>query len=1127
MAQREDTRPTVFLSSSREDAVWVQRLTKHLAVYERQIALWASSGELFVPTGEGRPRDASVLIAGSSVGVVLLSPAYLSSDYATAELHDLGRRTTAGQLTLLSLVLERCDWEQFDFLLSSELWDHGRPIGELPEGDRRWTEIAKTIARIAIERAKTPSSAGAIAAPFQFSRTARAVLERAQDLARKSQRGGVTSSCLLYGFDPSIAATDTTPGVLGNFLRRGRRYDAAFARFLKDSDGSRRQSATVVTGVTGRVSENVRSIVERAATIAGQVTDPEGVIHARHLFASLIVSSDDGKRQPVAHRRLIDLGIDPEDLRHRFREFVASHALRDDLIAWDSILGTSPSPQPIDERTSLPDTAATQPAAIYERTYSAFVPDRAIYGDRRSGTPLDDSLGVGVHAGHLAQLIAAKETHMPLSIGLFGAWGAGKSHFIDLLDEHLCAVAKSPGNAFHEKIVQIHFNAWHYLDTNLWANLVSEIFDQLFAKLDERPDATDAQINKLKEELARQSLLAAEATEALRAAENARRDAEKKLRDAIKQRQLDEGKVRALLDDLTALALGDDVRKELNEASDRLGLPKLQTSFGELEARAEEMRSLTGRTRALAFAVLAGRGSWRRGLLLVVALAMPLGVAWLAQSRAFEELLEGAGKPIVQIVATIGTLAAWLSAQVKGATAVIDKVENAYDRVKKVRAEREATDDAARAQDALAASSIAEEEARHTLRETEARMKAISAELAELAPGRQLIRFLKERIAATDYRQHLGLVSLVRRDFQQLSDLLTKAATTDDRSLPRIDRIVLYIDDLDRCRAERVIEVLEAVHLLLAFSLFAVVVAVDPRWLRQSLLDHYPRLLGGEDDPVAGSPGRVSVRPATPQDYLEKIFQVPFNLQAMERTGFSTLIEHLFPRALAPSVAAAAVASNGTNDGDAGDPGLGHAATDDDSASEAAGGATFAGASSSRASVTTPSGEPDRASDTAAVAREQSPSLPPDPRRLSLEPKEVEDLLRFQPLFETPRAVKRLANTYCLIRVGVDPNDWSDYLGTGSVPGDYRLPMLMLAVTSAFPSLARPWLRWLRESPPTAWKISQAAVDDLIVKHRDATDPAEWSRLRHSLDQAQLKDWPLPKPDALDKWVPRIARYSF
>ena len=59
---------------------------------------------------------------------------------------------------------------------------------------------------------------------------------------------------------------------------------------------------------------------------------------------------------------------------------------------------------------------------------------------------------------------------------------------------------------------------------------------------------------------------------------------------------------------------------------------------------------------------------------------------------------------------------------------------------------------------------------------------------------------------------------------------------------------------------------LEAVHLLLAFELFVVVVAVDSRWLSFSLTDELKALV---PDAAAGP------RP-TPGDYLEKIFQVPF-----------------------------------------------------------------------------------------------------------------------------------------------------------------------------------------------------------------------------------------------------------
>lgn len=206
------------------------------------------------------------------------------------------------------------------------------------------------------------------------------------------------------------------------------------------------------------------------------------------------------------------------------------------------------------------------------------------------------------------------------------------------------------------------------------------------------------------------------------------------------------------------------------------------------------------------------------------------------QRRRIENLLAGAGKTIAQLVTVIGLVSAWLGTQAKAGKELVNKLELAYDKVNAVRAQREASDDAAKAQVALAQKQKAEDLARQKLREAEEKLKNIQTELAEMAPGRHLIRFLHARATAEDYRRHLGLVSLVRKDFEQLSTLLTKS--DGDPTLPRIDRIVLYIDDLDRRRTDRVIEVLEAVHLLLAFPLFTVV-AVDPRWLRQSLLDHY------------------------------------------------------------------------------------------------------------------------------------------------------------------------------------------------------------------------------------------------------------------------------------------------
>ncbi len=84
-------------------------------------------------------------------------------------------------------------------------------------------------------------------------------------------------------------------------------------------------------------------------------------------------------------------------------------------------------------------------------------------------------------------------------------------------------------------------------------------------------------------------------------------------------------------------------------------------------------------------------------------------------------------------------------------------------------------------------------------------------------------------------------------------------------------------------RRKRCVEVLEAVHLLLAFELFVVVVAVDARWLSVALTDELRAL----------KPDRDEGRCATPQDYLEKIFQLPFWVQPLTTDGRRTLVHGL------------------------------------------------------------------------------------------------------------------------------------------------------------------------------------------------------------------------------------------
>ena len=241
--------------------------------------------------------------------------------------------------------------------------------------------------------------------------------------------------------------------------------------------------------------------------------------------------------------------------------------------------------------------------------------------------------------------------------------------------------------------------------------------------------------------------------------------------------------------------------------------------------------------------------------------------------------------------------------------------------------------------------------------------------------------------------------------------------------LPRIDRIVVYIDDLDRCPPDRVVQVLEAVQLLLAVPLFVVVVAVDPRWLLRSLTVHYHELFdaaypaGTSRDGSWGpprcntwrrssrsrSPCRRSTRPATPPWSTPSPPLAP-------GTGCRP-----WPGAPRPPLRASAAASP--------------------------------------TAATTAQGPPPPLPAAPVVERFDPLALTDDERRLIA--------LLGPPLVTTPRSIKRLVNSYGLLNAlrgsqHRTRSEQTNHAGTGSTYHPYRAAIALLGTLIAFPGLPLP-----------------------------------------------------------------------
>ena len=107
------------------------------------------------------------------------------------------------------------------------------------------------------------------------------------------------------------------------------------------------------------------------------------------------------------------------------------------------------------------------------------------------------------------------------------------------------------------------------------------------------------------------------------------------------------------------------------------------------------------------------------------------------------------------------------------------------------------------------------------------------------------------------------------------------------RSLERIIEqanyrcVVVYIDDLDRCSPDRIIDCLEAVKLFLNVKGTAFVIGADKRILEYAINKHYPKNNASNEDRNRYSPF---------SDYLEKLIQIPFKLPKLSFSEQETYI---------------------------------------------------------------------------------------------------------------------------------------------------------------------------------------------------------------------------------------------
>ena len=305
----------------------------------------------------------------------------------------------------------------------------------------------------------------------------------------------------------------------------------------------------------------------------------------------------------------------------------------------------------------------------------------------------------------------------------------------------------------------------------------------------------------------------------------------------------------------------------------------------------------------------------------------------------------------------------------------------------------------------------------------------------------KLLTFIEERTKDENYNKQLGLISWIRKDFDTLDKLLREQHGMDaekrkalvDPINPKdvklqIDRIVLYIDDLDRCNEDIVVKVLEAIHLLLAFELFVVIVGVDPRWLNNALDKKMSTLFGSNKEADRDPLLAPASQPTTSYDYLEKIFQVPFSIKPINKTGREALIKYLIKNEMEPEAPAKTGAAEIKTE---------QVATVDAGKKDETINEEPSTANLQPSTETSVIGQRSTVNESpSTVNRQPSTNAPTTDDRVTLhfKPEELLFMQQLSPLFaKTPRSINRFINIYRIIRshrslVIEDQNSANEYL---------------------------------------------------------------------------------------------------
>ena len=789
----------------------------------------------------------------------------------------------------------------------------------------------------------------------------------------------------------------------------------------------------------------------------------------------------------------------------------------------------------------------------------------------------EDQLEIMHEVQAFANLMASADLQPPLSIGLFGDWGTGKSFFMEKLHdrvEFISHEARSAGGktGIHGRIAQIKFNAWYYVDSNLWASMVTRIFDNLASFLGIKSGEEERESN-LYENLASTQEQVQVAEQAQLAIKNEITTLEEELNSLKEERQRKRKELEGVrLKHLAKTVQQDEQVKGLMEkAQKELGFQKIESIGEEVNQSKAHIQGLVDR-----YSTTQGRlvqvyrhivrlGNPKVYLYLFVLIVIPLGAYFLLDTLPDKWKTDSWINILTRVGSVVASLGVVIRQVIDEADPILQKVnmgidylnqaENRLDQLRDV-ASATVDEEIAALEQEYGQLNEQYQTAQNQKWEAEKQLKLVKKEIEDIKSGKRLESYIQSRVRSSDYQKHLGLISLIREDFDRLSQYLEKNPSetavketfSEIEKQDQLDRIILYIDDLDRCPPDRVVEVLQAIHLILAFKLFVVVVGVDVRWVSRSLLHRYGNMLTTQDKSLTDDPElKLEIREsATPFDYLEKIFQIPFRLKGMSDSTKKKYVRALMQNDLTQMVAETEEEQHDTSETE----------TEEQ---KVEGNETSVEAAVEEMDIPAEAEEADTSIDLPESTVEEDPSLQqqqvPAKSRETTEEKvvrkfeevqswdkvkltqiEVDFIAALTPLAgDSPRTLKRFVNVARLIKS--NPN-WLPPAEDIKNTKPYMASLLMLAVVVGSPWMTPLVFALMKEEKGKGLtlgklvKTKELKIGAEIDKHRYIN--REWDRFRDFMDtvennrNADIQAIPYMDIDYLDEQIrPIVSRFSF